>query len=101
MKLDPEKVKAELSNMPGWELNGNSLVKTFRFKDFSSSVEFLAMIRPIADSLNHHPDVCINYDKVKVELTTHDEGGVTEKDIYLAKRIQGVYDALFADELNS
>jgi 4a-hydroxytetrahydrobiopterin dehydratase len=80
----------------GWERRDNSIRKTFAFKDFKESVEFLGMIRPIADAMNHHPDVCVKYNRVEVELTTHDEGGVTEKDVQLARKIDEIYKTLYS-----
>ncbi|MBP1357346.1 MAG: 4a-hydroxytetrahydrobiopterin dehydratase [Sulfolobus sp.] len=83
-----EEIENRLKELSGWELvEGKKLRKTFKFKDFRESVKFLQIIQPIADSFNHHPDVCIYYNKVLIELTTHEKGGLTELDFQLAKEI--------------
>ncbi|MCQ4343696.1 MAG: 4a-hydroxytetrahydrobiopterin dehydratase [Sulfolobales archaeon] len=96
MRLSEDQLARELASMKGWERRDNSIRKTFAFKDFKESVEFLGMIRPIADAMNHHPDVCVKYNRVEVELTTHDEGGVTEKDVQLARKIDEIYKTLYS-----
>ncbi|MBP1356960.1 MAG: 4a-hydroxytetrahydrobiopterin dehydratase [Sulfolobus sp.] len=86
-----EEIENRLKELNEWELvEEKKLRKTFKFKNFQESVKFLQLIQPIADSLNHHPDVCIYYSKVIVELTTHEKGGLTELDFQLAKEIDEV-----------
>ncbi|BCU69284.1 4a-hydroxytetrahydrobiopterin dehydratase [Stygiolobus caldivivus] len=89
-KLDRKEIDVFLSQSSGWSLKENKLEKVFLFKDFKQSVEFITKIQPIADSMNHHPDVCIYYNKVVVQLTTHDVGGITDLDVELAKKIDSV-----------
>jgi len=96
VRLSEDQLARELASMKGWERRDNSIRKTFAFKDFKESVEFLGMIRPIADAMNHHPDACVKYNRVEVELTTHDEGGVTEKDVQLARKIDEIYKTLYS-----
>jgi 4a-hydroxytetrahydrobiopterin dehydratase len=76
----------------GWQEENNKLVKVFEFKDFVKGVDFVDSIVPIAEELGHHPDVQIySYNKVRISLTTHDEGNtITEKDIQLAKEIDSL-----------
>lgn len=77
--------------MNNWENNNNSLVKTFVFKGFVEAVDFVNKIVLIAEKSKHHPDIEIfSYKNVKIKLTTHEEGGVTEKDIELAKEIDKI-----------
>lgn len=74
-----------------WINENNSLVKTFTFKNFVEAVSFVDKIVPLAEKLNHHPDIEIfSYKNVKVNLTTHEEGKITEKDIELAKEIDNI-----------
>jgi len=87
MKLQDSEVLERLKNLKGWRYEGGKLKKEFKFKDFKESVEFLTKIQPIADSLDHHPDVCIQYNRVIVEIFTHEVKGITEKDFELAKEI--------------
>lgn len=88
VKLSEDKVRESLKSLRGWEYVDNSIRKEFQFRDFSSSVRFVDLIRPVADSEDHHPDLCIYYNRVVVTLTTHDEGGVTELDLRLARKIE-------------
>ncbi|MEM0279320.1 4a-hydroxytetrahydrobiopterin dehydratase [Metallosphaera sp.] len=87
VKLNLKDIESSLNELKGWKFENDTLVKDFIFKDFSNSVKFLTMVQPVADSLDHHPDVCIFYNKVRVTLTTHDEGGVTDLDVKLAKKL--------------
>ncbi|MFA5838610.1 MAG: 4a-hydroxytetrahydrobiopterin dehydratase [Candidatus Paceibacterota bacterium] len=75
-----------------WINNQDILSKTFTFNDFVEAVNFVSKIVPLAEKLNHHPDIEIfSYNKVKVKLSTHDVGNkVTEKDIELSKRIDKI-----------
>jgi 4a-hydroxytetrahydrobiopterin dehydratase len=87
MKLAADTITAELSSLPGWVREENAISKVFRFQDFSGSVAFLDRIVPIANGMDHHPDADIRYNRVRIVLTTHDEGGITEKDIRLAREL--------------
>ncbi len=82
----------ELKNN-GWLIleDGKKIKKEFKFKDFKQSIDFLKDIQPSADALDHHPDVCIYYNRVIVELTTHDMGGLTDLDYKLAIKIDELY----------
>jgi 4a-hydroxytetrahydrobiopterin dehydratase len=74
-----------------WTKENNSLVKTFTFKNFVEAVNFVNKIVPIAERLNHHPDVEIfSYKNVKITLITHEENKVTEKDINLSMEIDKI-----------
>lgn len=75
-----------------WEEENNKLVRVFEFENFVKAVEFVDSIVPLAEELGHHPDVQIySYNKVRITLTTHDEGNtVTQKDIQLAKEIDNL-----------
>jgi 4a-hydroxytetrahydrobiopterin dehydratase len=71
--------------MKEWSYKDNEIYKEYVFNNFMQSVKFVNIIAPVAELVKHHPDIFISYNKVRVALTTHDEGGVTEKDIDLAK----------------
>ncbi len=86
-KLTEEEVNQALKELPGWKLEGNRIKKEFKFSDFKQSIQFLSLVQPVADGLNHHPDVCVYYNRVIVELTTHDVGGLTDLDLELAKKM--------------
>jgi 4a-hydroxytetrahydrobiopterin dehydratase len=77
--------------MENWKEKNNQLVKEFELDDFTGAADFVNKIVPLANEADHHPDVLIHsYKKVKVMLTTHDKGKVTEKDYDLAKKIDTI-----------
>lgn len=86
-KLDPESIKGWLGARKGWKRRGNKLQKEFEFDSFRESIVFVNRIASVADGANHHPDIDIRYANVTVTLTTHDAGGITEKDLSLAAQI--------------
>ena len=63
----------------GWGNSNKKLERTFKFKDFNQSIDFVNKVAKIAEIQNHHPDIEINYDKVKISITDHEKGGVSEK----------------------
>lgn len=77
----------ELLRDTGWMLKGKSIIKTFKFNSFIEAIQFVTSVAATAEDQNHHPDIEIHYNRVKLSLTTHDEGGVTNKDIDLANDI--------------
>jgi len=74
-----------------WEINEKVLERNFKFADFASALEFINKVGKLADSANHHPDIEFGWGRAKISLTTHDQGGVTNKDIALAKEISECY----------
>jgi len=82
MRLDEDQVRAQAPD--GWELVGDTLRRELTFKGFTAAVAFVDRMVAPANEARHHPDLEIHYNRVVVSLTTHDEGGVTEKDIALA-----------------
>ncbi|RLQ89110.1 4a-hydroxytetrahydrobiopterin dehydratase [Notoacmeibacter ruber] len=89
MKGDALK-KALADWLPGWEVasSGDAIAKSFRFKDFRAAMAFMNDVADDAERLNHHPDWSNSYNTVDIQLTTHDAGGVTERDIELARIIE-------------
>ena len=86
-RLSEEELGTRLQGLEGWERDGDSLRREFKFEDFAGSVEFVNRIAPVADEMNHHPDLSISWNTVVVSLSTHSEGGLTEADFELASRI--------------
>jgi 4a-hydroxytetrahydrobiopterin dehydratase len=72
---------------PGWSREGNALVKSFRFRDFSEAFAFLTRVALHAEKVNHHPEFTNVWNRVDFRLTTHDAGEVTERDLALSKVI--------------
>lgn len=88
MKLTDVEIREKLQSLPGWELNGDVITQTFKFADFTEAMAFMNSAAPVAEELQHHPEWTNVYNRVEVRLTTHDEGGVTEKDFELAEAMQ-------------
>jgi 4a-hydroxytetrahydrobiopterin dehydratase len=84
--LDKDAAQKALQSLPGWGLSadGKGIEKEFKFKDFNAAFGFMGRVALHAEKLNHHPEWTNVYNKVAVRLTTHDAGGLTEKDIALA-----------------
>lgn len=73
-----------------WKTESRKLVREFKFPDFKSGLKFVNKIGKIAEEENHHPEIYLNYSKVKVKLMTHEEGKITDKDIKMAGRINQI-----------
>lgn len=88
MALVSEKeIEEGLTKLDGWELHGNEITKTYTHRDFIDSISFVSRVAMLAEKANHHPDILIKYDRVTLSLSTHSEGGLTEKDFNLAGKI--------------
>lgn len=77
-----------LASLTGWRRKGKAIVRTFEFADFPTAMRFVQVVARLAEQAQHHPDIDIRWNKVTLLLTTHDAGGLTEKDFSLAARIQ-------------
>lgn len=87
--LTENNISEELKSLSGWSYENNSISKEFQLKDFISAAEAIKRIAIFAEQMDHHPDIFLHsYNKLKVMLSTHSEGGVTEKDFKLAKNIE-------------
>src|SRR5688500_16203363 len=84
-KLSRAEVGSRLGNVPEWKESGDEISRTFVFKDFAVAMRFVNEIAAEAEKANHHPDIDIRWNKVTLKLSTHDAGGLTEKDFALAK----------------
>jgi 4a-hydroxytetrahydrobiopterin dehydratase len=87
-KLSTDQVNVNLNLLPQWKHEEDKLVKTFVKDNFKEAISFVNAIANIAEELNHHPDLRIQYNKVTVYLSTHDSHGVTGKDFLLAQQIE-------------
>ena len=83
-KLAPDDVEARVKGLTGWAVEGDAIVKEFRFGGFPEAIAFVVRVGMAAEVANHHPDLDIRYNRVRVALSTHSEGGLTEKDFALA-----------------
>jgi 4a-hydroxytetrahydrobiopterin dehydratase len=85
--LDKREVERRLQGLPGWQRHEDEIRKEYRFGDFRTAVAFVDLVAQAAEAADHHPDIEIKYNRVRMTLSTHSEGGVTEKDIARAARI--------------
>jgi 4a-hydroxytetrahydrobiopterin dehydratase len=83
-------IQHALVNLHAWNYEHNELHKTLEFSDFAMAMVFVNAVALLAEEKNHHPDIDIRWNKVMLSLTTHSEGGVTEKDIELAEEIDSL-----------
>lgn len=86
-KLTDEQVRQALESLPGWERDGDVISRTYQHPDFRTALAFVNFVAEVAEKQGHHPDVDIRYDKVRLAVTTHDAGGLTEKDLELARTV--------------
>jgi len=89
--LDHAAVDAAIAEIGGWERAGDTIARKYRFTDFREAIGFVVRVAFEAESLDHHPELTIMYDRVAVQLSTHDAGDrVTEMDLELARRIEAL-----------
>lgn len=88
--LSKPEIQQKLEEMRDWSHQGKSIHKRYTFKSFMPGIGFVNKIAEAAEKANHHPDITINYNTVSIALSTHSEGGVTEKDFDLAKQIDQI-----------
>jgi 4a-hydroxytetrahydrobiopterin dehydratase len=94
--LTSKQVGVSLKALPNWSKRAQSILRTYKFKGFLESIAFVNRIARKAQKCNHHPDIDIRFDKVALKLSTHDEGGITEKDFSLARQCDDVFSKFFA-----
>jgi 4a-hydroxytetrahydrobiopterin dehydratase len=87
-KLTSEEITKGLENLPGWQLADRSIKKQYAFSAFMDGIRFVDRVAHMAEMADHHPDILINYKRVTMTLSTHSEGGITEKDFELAREIE-------------
>lgn len=86
-KLPPAEIESRLTNRPGWKVQNGFLHRELTFKSFVEAFGFMTRVALIAESMNHHPNWSNVYNRVTIDLQTHDAGGITELDLALASRI--------------
>ena len=86
--LDEEEIEQRVDELGDWEREGDEIQKVFEFDDFSSAIKFVNDVAKLADRYDHHPDIDIRYNRVKLVLSTHSEGGLTDLDFDLAGDIE-------------
>ena len=92
-KLDDGQRAAALERLGEWQVEGEAIARTYRFRDFARAIDFVNAVAEMAEEASHHPDIDIRYNRVKIALTTHSVGGLTRNDIELAAGIDDLADA--------
>jgi 4a-hydroxytetrahydrobiopterin dehydratase len=96
--LTEEELGSIPEQLPGWAAEGRELVRGFRFGSFAEALAFVNRVGAVAEELDHHPEIQLSYNKVKLRLTTHDSGGLTKADLRLAQRISDFHTSTQTDE---
>ena len=86
-RLSDIAIQRELGNLPGWSRRGNVITKTYQFRTFLSGIDFVVAVAKAAEAADHHPDLDIRYTKITASLSTHSAGGITQKDLDLARQM--------------
>jgi 4a-hydroxytetrahydrobiopterin dehydratase len=94
--LTTKQIKLHLHAVPNWSKRAQTILRTFKFEGFLKGIDFVNRIAAKAQKMNHHPDIEIQFDQVTLVLTTHEEGGITEKDFSLAKQCDEVFSKFLA-----
>ena len=87
MRLEKNQVQERLRSLSGWKYDDDEIEKKYQFADFRQAMAFVNRVADAANAADHHPDIEISYNKVEMTLSTHSEGGVTDKDFSLAAKI--------------
>ena len=85
IKLSESSIEEKLKNLPGWSVKNDKLHKEFQFNDFNQAFGFMTRAAMEIEKMNHHPEWFNVYNRITVELTTHDAGGITDNDVNLAR----------------
>ena len=93
VRLSDDEVVAALAGLPGWNREGDMIVKMFERATFPAAIDFVVAIADRAEAADHHPDIDIRWRRVRIALTTHDDGGLSEKDVDLAAEIEALAEA--------
>lgn len=83
-KLSESEIEQKLKALPQWSEAGGVIQRTWQFKDFLAAMDFVTRIADLAEKRGHHPDILVRYNKVTLSLSTHDAGGITNKDFDFA-----------------
>jgi 4a-hydroxytetrahydrobiopterin dehydratase len=86
-KLSEPEILERLPAAKGWERHGDMLVRTWQFPSFRRALEFVTQVAGMAERLDHHPDIVLSYRTVRLELLTHSDGGLTDRDFNLAAEV--------------
>ena len=89
-KLSETEIVAKLPDAKGWERHGDMLVRTWQFPSFRRAMEFVNQVAGVIEKIDHHPDLIVQFRNVRIEMSTHDVGGLTERDFTLIADINEI-----------
>lgn len=89
-KLSADQIQQYMTNIPQWKQDGDAIVRTYELPSFPAALAFTSTVGHLAEAADHHPDILIQYKKVTLTLSTHSEGGLTEKDFSLAAQVDAL-----------
>ena len=92
-KLSDEQIDNALNDLKGWKIMNGNLYKHFTFQNFTESLDFINKVGAVAEEQDHHPDICFGWGYAEFSITTHDAGGITQRDFALAREINEIKDA--------
>ncbi len=92
-KLSDDEIASRLEGLAEWSQPGEEIQRTYRFKDFVAAMAFVAAVAEHAEKVAHHPDILIRYSRVTLSLSTHDAGGITDKDFDFARAADALAEA--------
>jgi|SRR4051794_25894411 4a-hydroxytetrahydrobiopterin dehydratase len=95
-KLNEQELSTSLKQLSGWELRNNKLHREFKFADFAHAFGFMSTAAVLIEKMNHHPEWFNVYNRVSVDLTTHDANGITQRDVELARLLDSIYSNPFS-----
>ena len=90
--FDTKEIKEALKDLPAWEVEGKTIERVFEFEDFALAIDFVNGVAELAEDAEHHPDIDVRYNKVRLVLSTHSKGGLTDMDFDLAEKIDTLVD---------
>jgi 4a-hydroxytetrahydrobiopterin dehydratase len=89
-KLTDEELAAEMAKMRDWSIENGMLTRSYEARSYMAGLEFAMEVGRIAETIDHHPDILISYKKVRISVSTHSAGGITQRDFDLARRIEDI-----------
>lgn len=89
-RMSEDQIKQALVPLPDWSDTGAAIHRTYQFKDFVEAMRFVNAVAVAAETDQHHPDILVRWNKVTLTLSTHDAGGITEKDFAMAAKADGL-----------
>ncbi len=88
--LSESEISSKLADVSGWSYEGGQVTRTFSFESFLGGIDFVTRVGQAAEAADHHPDIDIRYSDIKIAVSSHDVGGITERDFRLAAAINGL-----------